>query len=71
VVLFIHEVTVNSSYYGLKSPCPSISRAMSLLGLNTVKSLVLGFSIVDCTRGLSGAIDLEKYWRRAVYSSGE
>lgn len=61
--------TVNSSYYGLKTPCPSISRAMSLLGLNTVKSLVLGFSIVDCTRGVSGAIDLEQYWRRAVYSS--
>jgi len=39
--------TVNSSFYGLSSPCPTIVRAMSYLGLNTVKSLVLGFSLAD------------------------
>jgi diguanylate cyclase (GGDEF)-like protein len=63
--------TVNSSYYGLATPCPSISRAMSLLGLNTVKSLVLGFSLVDCTKkiGAGGGFDLEAHWRRAVYSA--
>lgn len=63
--------TVNSSYYGLATPCPSISRAMSLLGLNTVKSIVLGFSLVDCTKKLAaeGSFDLEQYWRRAIYSA--
>lgn len=61
--------TVNSSYYGLTTPCPSISRAMSLLGLNTVKSIVLGFSVVDCTRNIGGAFDITRYWRRAVYSA--
>ncbi|MDX2131953.1 MAG: GGDEF domain-containing protein [Planctomycetota bacterium] len=63
--------TVNSSYYALSTPCPNIGRAMSLLGLNTVKSIVLSFSLVDTTSklGLDGAFDLESYWRRAVYSA--
>lgn len=63
--------TVNSSYYGLATPCPSISRAMSLLGLNTVKSIVLGFSLVESARGvgLDERFDLESYWRRSVYGA--
>ena len=64
--------TVNSSYYGLSSPCPSIHRAMSMLGLNTVKSIVLGFSLVDFTKSLgasSAAFDMPAYWRRAIYSA--
>jgi two-component system, cell cycle response regulator len=64
--------TVNSSYYGLSQPCPSIPRAMSMLGMNTVKSIVLGFSLVDMTKGVAGdgqAFDLQAYWRRAVYSA--
>ncbi|MFI4854845.1 MAG: HDOD domain-containing protein [Phycisphaerales bacterium JB065] len=67
--------TVNSSFYGLSSPCPSIDRAMSYLGLNTVKSLVLGFSFVDSHRGLSESyptqdgFNLTRHWRRAIYGA--
>ncbi|HLP84377.1 MAG TPA: HDOD domain-containing protein, partial [Phycisphaerales bacterium] len=64
--------TVNSSYYGLTSPCPSIHRAMSMLGLNTVKSIVLGFSLVDFTKSLgsgSSSFDMQSYWRRTIYSA--
>jgi two-component system, cell cycle response regulator len=63
--------TVNSSYYGLASPCPSIMRAMTMLGLNTVKAIVLGFSLVESTRGcgLSDGEDMAGYWRRAAYSA--
>jgi len=39
--------TVNSSFYGLAKPCPTITRALAYLGMNTVKSLVLGFSLAD------------------------
>jgi diguanylate cyclase (GGDEF)-like protein len=61
--------TVNSSYYALSTPCPSISRAMSMLGLNTVKAIVLGFSLVDSTRaaGIDDRFDMASYWRRAVH----
>ncbi len=63
--------TVNSSFYGLQKPCPSISRALGYLGLNTVKSLVLGFSLIDAFRSGSGepAFDLVAYWRRGVYGA--
>jgi diguanylate cyclase (GGDEF)-like protein len=59
--------TVNSSYYGLATPCGSIERAMAFLGMNTVKSLVLGFSLVDVTRlSGTGGFDLMAHWRRAI-----
>ncbi|MCC6678360.1 MAG: HDOD domain-containing protein [Phycisphaerales bacterium] len=63
--------TVNSSYYALSKPCPTIGRALGFLGLNTVKSLVLGFSLVDSARGVEtgGAFDLTTYWRRAIFSA--
>ncbi|MCA9294444.1 MAG: HDOD domain-containing protein [Phycisphaerales bacterium] len=66
--------TVNSSYYGLSTPCPSISRAMSYMGLNTVKSLVLGFSLVDNFKGIDEQatednFDLMGHWRRALYAA--
>lgn len=62
--------TVNSSFYGLSSPCGSIDRAMGYLGLNTVKSLVLGFSLVEATSGADeGGFDMNAHWRRAIIGS--
>ncbi len=63
--------TVNSSFFGLPSPCSKIDRALSLLGLNTIKSLVLGFTLVEGTRGVPGdtGLDLTRHWRRAVYAA--
>ena len=58
--------TVNSSFYGLSTPCSSIDRAMGYLGLNTVKSLVLGFSLVETTKDAHESFDLESHWRRAI-----
>ena len=66
--------TVNSSYYALAQPCPSLPRAMSMLGMSTVKSIVLGFSLVEMTKGVAGgaqAFDLQAYWRRAMYAVKE
>lgn len=63
--------TINSSYYGLSQPCPSIPRAMSMLGLKAVKSIVLGFSLVDYSRSATkgGHFDLQTYFRRGLYSA--
>jgi diguanylate cyclase (GGDEF)-like protein len=61
--------TVNSSFYGLSKPCPTITRALTYLGLSTVKSLVLGFSLVDCTKVSEDGFDMIDYWRRCVYSA--
>jgi diguanylate cyclase (GGDEF)-like protein/putative nucleotidyltransferase with HDIG domain len=63
--------TVNSSFYGLAQPCGTVDRALNYLGLNTVKSLVLGFSLVESTSGVGEGTDfsLEKYWSRTIYTA--
>lgn len=63
--------TINSSFYGLASPCTTIKRALGLLGLNSVKSLVLGFSLVDLTKNIDGSamFDYVAYWQRSIYSA--
>jgi len=63
--------TVNSSYYGLTKPCTTIRQAIVYLGLNTVKSLVLGFSLVDSIAGDADDVtfDFVDYWRRGLFSA--
>jgi len=62
--------TINSSFYGLSQPCPTISRAIAYLGLNAVKSLVLSFSLVDTFgRDSDNGFDFQRYWRRSIYSA--
>ena len=62
--------TVNSSYYGLSKKCSTLGRALGYLGLNTVKSVVLGFCLVDSTKSAEGGgFDLSDYWRRGLTSA--
>lgn len=61
--------TVNSSFYGLSKPCPTISRALAYLGLSTVKSLVLGFSLIEVSGDDEGEFDFIGYWRRGLYAA--
>lgn len=62
--------TVNSSFYSLRQKCASINKAIVLLGLSPVKSLALGFSLVDGvgTKGDDG-FDYISYWRRGLYTA--
>ncbi|MBX3372796.1 MAG: HDOD domain-containing protein [Phycisphaeraceae bacterium] len=63
--------TVNSSLFGLKSRCTTIRRAVTYLGLNGVKSILLGFSLVDVAEILHDepVFDVQAYWRRLIYGS--
>jgi diguanylate cyclase (GGDEF)-like protein len=63
--------TVNSSVYGLKQPCTTIRRALNFLGLSAVKSIVLGFSLVESTRACAGGegFDVDDHWRRSIYGA--
>jgi len=58
--------TVNSTYYGLQKPCPTIQRAITYLGLNTVKALVLGFSLVEIVGRGNPLFDYSDFWRRSL-----
>jgi HD-like signal output (HDOD) protein/GGDEF domain-containing protein len=59
--------TVNSSFYGLRKRCTSIDKALVLLGLGPVKSLVLGFSLVTALgKDKDDGFDFVDYWRRGL-----
>jgi two-component system, cell cycle response regulator len=61
--------TVNSSFYGLSKPCTTINQAMVMLGLNAVKMLALGFSLVSTIKSRGGGFDYQAYWRRGLLSA--
>ena len=62
--------TVNSSFYGLTRRVGSIRQALAYLGLETVKGLVLGFSLARTFKGDEEVIfDFEEYWRRSIFAA--
>jgi HD-like signal output (HDOD) protein len=55
---------VNSAFYGIGTKISSIQQAIMLLGLNTVKNLVIGVSVVKIFEGSPNAsiFDRQKFW---------
>ena len=62
--------TVNSSFYGRTQNVSTISHALVILGLQSVKTLVLGFSLVtNLTKNKAKGFKHITYWRRSIYSA--
>ena len=62
--------TVNSSFYGQAHSISTISHALVILGLNSVKTLALGFSLVPNLRESGGdEFDHVDFWKRSLYSA--
>ena len=62
--------TVNSSFYGRSQNVGTISHALVILGLQSVKTLVLGFSLVmHLTSEKSKGFDYLSYWKRSIYAA--
>lgn len=57
---------VNSPLYGLWNPVGTISKAVSLLGINPVKGLVLSFSLLNIKGSDGDGFDYEKFWERSL-----
>jgi len=61
--------TVNSAFYGLSKPCTTLAQAQIMLGLNAVKTLALGFTLVSAVKSSSEEdFDYDAYWRRGLYT---
>ena len=60
----------NSAFYSFPQQIGSIQQAVSILGMNAVRSLVLSFSFLNIrgTRGVS-RFDFEKFWQRSLSSA--
>ncbi len=61
---------VNSPLFGLGRPCTTLHQAQLMLGLNGLRTIVLGFSLVaDLPRESRDGFDYAKHWRRAIYAA--
>jgi diguanylate cyclase (GGDEF)-like protein len=62
--------TVNSSFYGLPHQVSTINHALVLLGIQTVKTLALGFSLATSLNSKKSAhFDYVRFWRQSLYSA--
>lgn len=59
---------VNSAYYSMDSEVTSLTRAIILLGLNTVKNLALSTAILDSMGGKSQAkgLNMDDFWLHSL-----
>jgi HD-like signal output (HDOD) protein len=59
---------INSAYYGLPRPITSLTRAIIMLGLNTVKNLALSCAILETVgdRRASRVFDMQDFWAHSL-----
>lgn len=59
--------SANSSIFGMSKTVSSLSQAMVVLGIRTVKVMALGFALADTVKGgKKGLFDYPRYWRRSL-----
>ena len=62
--------TANSTFYRRSHAVSTIRHATTVLGLQALRTLVLGFSLVQRLKMAEPkAFDYQKYWRRSLYSA--
>jgi HD-like signal output (HDOD) protein len=60
----------NSAFYGFLSRVSSLEHALVILGINEVKSIVLGCSVYNFfSRNESDALDRTRFWKHAIICS--
>jgi HD-like signal output (HDOD) protein len=59
---------INSAYYGLPNRITSLVRAIIMLGINTVKNLVLASSVMAACKGVSntGQMTINDFWAHCL-----
>ncbi len=67
--------TVNSPFYGLTKQVSTVSNALVILGLQAVKTLALGFSLVSNLQkgerpgAPATGFDSTQFWKRSIYAA--
>ena len=59
---------INSAYYGLPNRITSLTRAIVMLGLNTVKNLVLATSVLSSFKGNKAmrGLHMDEFWEHSL-----
>ena len=60
---------INSAYYVRRNKVTSLTRAIIILGINTIKNIVLSSAIVKCmdTAAKSAAMDMDQFWSHSIH----
>ncbi len=60
---------INSAYYARRSNVTSLTRAIIILGINTIKNIVLSSVIVKCINNSPGgnAMDMDFFWTHSIH----
>jgi len=60
----------NSAFYGFRGEVSTVTRAVTLLGMNPIRSLVLGSASADLIKQLPNElVSLENFWPQAIQCS--
>ena len=64
---------INSAYYSLVNKVTSLTRAIIMLGLNTVKNLALSTAIIRSVGQTkkSKVLPIQKFWAHSIWVSGK
>ncbi|NOY72769.1 MAG: HDOD domain-containing protein [Gammaproteobacteria bacterium] len=60
--------TINSPFYGMRKPIESVQRAVILLGINNILTIVMGVVIRETLSGKS-SISLDRFWQSTTDSA--
>ncbi|MBN2714335.1 MAG: HDOD domain-containing protein [Deltaproteobacteria bacterium] len=61
---------VNSAFYSFPSPIETISRAVTIVGTDELRTMVLVTSVIKkFSKGLDGVLDMEQFWRHSIASA--
>ena len=59
---------VNSAHFGFRSKIDTVSRAVSILGLQQIHDIVLATSVIQTFAGMDNRVmSMDVYWRKSVY----
>ncbi|MFK5952395.1 MAG: HDOD domain-containing protein [Desulfobacterium sp.] len=60
---------INSAYYARRSTVTSLTRAIIILGINTIKNIVLSSAIVKCINSSPGenAVEMDFFWTHSIH----
>ncbi len=58
----------NSAYYGLRNKVSTINHAVTMLGFNIIRNLVLTATVFDFSgkKNIGGLFDVDKFWRHSL-----
>lgn len=58
----------NSAYYGLRSKVSTVNHAVTMLGFNIIRNLVLTATVFDLSgkKNIAGLFNVEQFWRHSL-----